>query len=265
MRTPDGVLAGSNLSLDRAVRNLVAFTGCTPAEAISTVTRQPRLGCSGSTTGAGSQSVRGPTSSCSTPTLRVRADVRWGVSWHGGRDHRRRRCRRRARRRRVIAGVLDDTPGTRARAGDGQLTARRLSATDRGAPCAASCRSPHASAVLLDEYVGLPPDHPEAYRAFIRRRASSTTSTSRPSACSAPMCTPTIWPTPVPALRPVDRRSRRRRPATARDRQRRPRRLQRARLVARLADAHQDPDACDPRRQRPLLRRPRSRRCRATS
>jgi glucosamine-6-phosphate deaminase len=27
----------------------------------------------------------------------------------------------------------------------------------------------HASAVLLDEYVDLPPDHPEAYRAFIRR------------------------------------------------------------------------------------------------
>ena len=26
-----------------------------------------------------------------------------------------------------------------------------------------------ASAVLLDEYVGLPPDHPEAYRTFIRR------------------------------------------------------------------------------------------------
>jgi glucosamine-6-phosphate deaminase len=27
----------------------------------------------------------------------------------------------------------------------------------------------HASAVLLDEYVGLPSDHPEAYRSFIRR------------------------------------------------------------------------------------------------
>lgn len=27
----------------------------------------------------------------------------------------------------------------------------------------------HASAVLLDEYVGLPADHPESYRAFIRR------------------------------------------------------------------------------------------------
>ena len=30
--------------------------------------------------------------------------------------------------------------------------------------------SAHASAVLLDEYVGLPPDHPEGYRAFIRRQ-----------------------------------------------------------------------------------------------
>jgi glucosamine-6-phosphate deaminase len=37
-----------------------------------------------------------------------------------------------------------------------------------------ACRSgastaAHASAVLLDEYVGLPADHPEAYRSFIRR------------------------------------------------------------------------------------------------
>ena len=31
VRTADGVLAGSNLTLDRAVRNLVAFTGCSPA------------------------------------------------------------------------------------------------------------------------------------------------------------------------------------------------------------------------------------------
>jgi N-acetylglucosamine-6-phosphate deacetylase len=41
VRTADGVLAGSNLTLDRAVRNLVEYTGCTPAEAISTVTRNP--------------------------------------------------------------------------------------------------------------------------------------------------------------------------------------------------------------------------------
>jgi N-acetylglucosamine-6-phosphate deacetylase len=37
----DGTLAGSVLSLDQAVRNLVAYTGCTPGEAIGTVTSVP--------------------------------------------------------------------------------------------------------------------------------------------------------------------------------------------------------------------------------
>ena len=41
VRNRDGILAGSNLKLDQAVRNLIEFTGCTPAEAISTVTRNP--------------------------------------------------------------------------------------------------------------------------------------------------------------------------------------------------------------------------------
>jgi N-acetylglucosamine-6-phosphate deacetylase len=41
VRTPAGVLAGSNLSLDRAVRNLVEYTRCTPAEAIHTATSNP--------------------------------------------------------------------------------------------------------------------------------------------------------------------------------------------------------------------------------
>jgi N-acetylglucosamine-6-phosphate deacetylase len=41
VRNRDGILAGSNLQLDQAVRNLVEFTGCPPAEAISTVTRNP--------------------------------------------------------------------------------------------------------------------------------------------------------------------------------------------------------------------------------
>ena len=41
VRNADGVLAGSNLTLDRAVRNLVSFTGCPAAEAIMTVTRNP--------------------------------------------------------------------------------------------------------------------------------------------------------------------------------------------------------------------------------
>ena len=38
VRTVDGVLAGSALALDQAVRNLIAFTGCTLADALATVT-----------------------------------------------------------------------------------------------------------------------------------------------------------------------------------------------------------------------------------
>jgi N-acetylglucosamine-6-phosphate deacetylase len=41
VRTADGVLAGSDLSLDCAVRNLVAFTGCAVPDAITTVTATP--------------------------------------------------------------------------------------------------------------------------------------------------------------------------------------------------------------------------------
>lgn len=41
VRTADGVLAGSDLSLDRAVRNLIAFTGCSVREAVATVTSTP--------------------------------------------------------------------------------------------------------------------------------------------------------------------------------------------------------------------------------
>lgn len=41
VRTADGVLAGSALALDQAVRNLVEFTGCTLVEALATVTTTP--------------------------------------------------------------------------------------------------------------------------------------------------------------------------------------------------------------------------------
>jgi N-acetylglucosamine-6-phosphate deacetylase len=40
-RLADGRLAGSVLALDQAVRNLIAFTGCSLAEAIGTVTATP--------------------------------------------------------------------------------------------------------------------------------------------------------------------------------------------------------------------------------
>ncbi|MCY3634388.1 MAG: N-acetylglucosamine-6-phosphate deacetylase [bacterium] len=41
VRTPDGVLAGSALALDQAVRNLIEFTGCTTAEALGAATAVP--------------------------------------------------------------------------------------------------------------------------------------------------------------------------------------------------------------------------------
>lgn len=41
VRTTDGLLAGSNLTMDQAVRNLVAFTGCSPVEALACATRVP--------------------------------------------------------------------------------------------------------------------------------------------------------------------------------------------------------------------------------
>lgn len=41
VRTADGTLAGSDLSLDQAVRNLVAWTGCSVPDALRTVTATP--------------------------------------------------------------------------------------------------------------------------------------------------------------------------------------------------------------------------------
>jgi N-acetylglucosamine-6-phosphate deacetylase len=41
VRTVDGTLAGSALELDRAVRNLMAYTGCSLADALATVTSTP--------------------------------------------------------------------------------------------------------------------------------------------------------------------------------------------------------------------------------
>jgi N-acetylglucosamine-6-phosphate deacetylase len=43
VRLPDGTLAGSTLSLDRAVRNLVAFAGVTVGDAVASVTATPAV------------------------------------------------------------------------------------------------------------------------------------------------------------------------------------------------------------------------------
>jgi len=41
VRLPDGTLAGSNLTMDEAVRNLVAFTGCSLADAVVSASTTP--------------------------------------------------------------------------------------------------------------------------------------------------------------------------------------------------------------------------------
>ena len=41
VRLPDGTLAGSTLSMDAAVRNLLAFTGCSLTDAVTAATATP--------------------------------------------------------------------------------------------------------------------------------------------------------------------------------------------------------------------------------
>ena len=73
----------------------------------------------------------------------------------------------------IVAGVIADvlrscsTPVLGLAAGSSPLGAyQRLVELHRDGQLSAA----HASAVLLDEYVGLPPEHPNAYRSFIRRQ-----------------------------------------------------------------------------------------------
>ena len=68
----------------------------------------------------------------------------------------------------VIVRVLKERPDAVIGLGDRQLTAAHIRRVGRGPSGRVSFA--RASAVLLDEYVGLPPDHPQTYRAFIRQR-----------------------------------------------------------------------------------------------
>jgi glucosamine-6-phosphate deaminase len=68
----------------------------------------------------------------------------------------------------ILRRVLDDRPAPVLGLATGSSPLgvyRRLIDACRSGELTAA----HASAVLLDEYVGLPADHPEAYRSFIRR------------------------------------------------------------------------------------------------
>ncbi len=190
VRTPDGVLAGSNLTLDRAVRNLVEFTGCTAAEAVRTVTANPAA-------------VLG---------LTDRGVIEVGRA----RRHRRARSRsarandddRRAGRMEVvitadaeaaaelvaatIAAVLTTRPEPvlGLATGSSPLAAYRLS--DRGPPTRRALGGPRQRGAARRvrrtrrrSSRGVPDVHP----ARVRRPHRSPES----SDCSDPTCTPTIW------------------------------------------------------------------------
>ena len=94
---------------------------------------------------------------------------------------------------------------------------------------------------LLDEYVGLPAEHPQRYRSVIRTELEQDVDFAA-DAVRGPDGLADDLPAECTRVRASHCRRRRCRPAAARRRVGRTRRVQRARLVAELTDADQDPD-----------------------
>ena len=111
-----------------------------------------------------------------------------------------------------------------------------------------------ATGFTLDEYVGLPADHPESYRNVITKEFVSRVDFA-PGAVQGPDGLAAGHPGGLRVLRGGDRPGGWGGPADPRDRHRRAHRVQRARLLAGVADPDQDVDPADPDRQRPVLRR----------
>ena len=156
---------------------------------------------------------------------------------------------------RLVGGAIADLVGRRPDAVLGLATGSSPLAVyrDLARRCAAGEVSlARARAFLLDEYVGLPPDHPQRYRAFIAASSNGTSTRlptrSGPTCATAPTCRRLL------GLRAGHPCRRRHRPAAPGRRRRRPHRLQRARVVAGVAHPAEDADRHDPGRQRPLLR-----------
>jgi len=79
VRLDDGTLAGSALALDEAVRNLMAFTGCSAAEAIATVTTVPAR-----VLGLPSKGSVAP--GCDADLTLLTTDLRVATTFVGGRE-----------------------------------------------------------------------------------------------------------------------------------------------------------------------------------
>jgi glucosamine-6-phosphate deaminase len=110
-----------------------------------------------------------------------------------------------------------------------------------------------ARGFTLDEYVGLPADHPESYRNVIDKDFVSRVDFAE-GAVQGPDGLAQDIPAACAGYEEAIARAGGGRPADPGHRHRRPHRLQRTRLLAGLADPHQDPDQADPARQRPVLR-----------
>ena len=253
--TPAGVLAGSVLSLDQAVRNLVAFTGCAVPEALAhgdvdpgrparpdrprpPRTRRPRR--------------RRP---CSTPTCASSPRSSAGRS-RGGRDRAGRRARPRRSWPTSSAARCVQRPAPVLGLATGQLAARRRTACSIGRgprrravvrPAPARCCSTSTSACRritrrrtarssgreLTDHVDLdprPPARPRCRSATICRRVRGATRRSSPSSAASTSSCSASGPTGTSGS------TSRRRRLTSRTR------------IKTLTDA-------DPSRQRPLLRR----------
>ena len=110
-----------------------------------------------------------------------------------------------------------------------------------------------AKGFALDEYVGLPPNHPESYRAVIKREIADRVDFARIRSGAGWMGQ--RHSSGLRRVRSRDRRGRWNRSADPRRGHRRPHRVQRADLIVGVIDPDQDVDRANARGQRAILRR----------
>ena len=244
VRNADGVLAGSDLSLDQAVRNLVAFTGCD-------VPRRRGHGDvdAGRLLGLADRGRLAPGGAADVTVLerrlRVVATIVGGEAsrgrWRGGRDRRRRPTTPPASSPAIVGRVLTDKPAPvlGLATGSSPLGAYGVLVDAHRRRAGQLRRRQRRAARRVRRLPPIIPSVPHVHppRADRPRRPAGRPRTAR-------TCGPTTCRR-VRALRAPARRARRRRRAAARHRVRRPHRVQRAGLVAGVAHADQDADRGD--------------------
>ena len=260
VRLADGTLAGSALSLDEAVRNLIAFTGCSVSRGARHGHLDPGPGPRPGLARASWRPASTPTSSCSPRDLQVVGTIVGGREVHRSEEV-----------------VPVEVVIVESAAELGSIVADAIEALlDRKPDAVLGLATGSSPVPVYDELVGPVRSWPDLVRAGsgvpagrVRRPAarpsgvatgrssnapSPAESTSLPAPCMGPDGNACDLIAACARLRIGHRFGGRRRPPAPRCRSRRPHRLQRARLVPRLPHAAQDADQPDQGRQRPLLR-----------